>query len=72
VQYTIYLTEKDVLEKIKEIKSINMTLPNKHYVGFNFSKFKKLIKNDEENVFVPLEKPSGCIYAKLDRKMNKL
>lgn len=72
VQYTIYVTEKDVLKCIKEVKSISMTLPNKHYVGFDFSKFEKIVRNDEETVFVPLDKPSGCIYAKLDRRMNKL
>lgn len=72
VQYTIYLTEKDVLSKIKEVKSIKMTLPNKHYVKFDFSRFKKLVRDDEETVFVPMDKPSGCIYAKLDRQMNKL
>lgn len=27
VQNTIYITEKDVLEKVKDIKSIKMTLP---------------------------------------------
>lgn len=72
VQNTLYITEKDVLEKIPEINSIEMTLPNKHYISFDFTKFKSIVRDDEQTVFMPLDKPSGTIYAKLDRKMNKL
>ncbi|KAG5674372.1 hypothetical protein PVAND_004346 [Polypedilum vanderplanki] len=72
VQNTIYITEKDVLEKIKDIKSIEMTLPNKHYINFNFAPFKSIVYDDEQTVFIPLDKPSGVIYAKLDRKISKL
>lgn len=73
VQNTLYLAEKDALEQIEEINSIEMTLPNKHYVNIDFSKFKDLVRNDEEEtVFLPLDKPSGVIYLKLKRKMSKL
>lgn len=73
VQNTLYLAEKQVLEEIADVNSIEMTLPNKHYVNIDFSKFKKLVNTDqEETVFLPLDKPSGVIYLKLGRKMNKL
>jgi len=74
VQNTLYITEKDILEKIQEINSIQMTLPNKHYISVDFSKFKSLVQDDEQTVYLPLDKPSGVIYAKLDRKnmINKL
>lgn len=72
VQNTLYLAEKEVLEKIHEIDEIEMTLPNKHYINFDFSKFNGLVQNTEETVFLPLDKPSGMIYLKLARKMNKL
>ncbi|CRK93380.1 CLUMA_CG006916, isoform A [Clunio marinus] len=73
VQHTLYLAEKEVLEKVGDIKSIEMTLPNKHYVNFDFGKFKDLVKiSGEETVFLPLDKPSGIIYLKLSRKVNKL
>jgi urate oxidase len=72
VQHTLYLAEKEALEKIGDINSIEMTLPNKHYVNIDFSKFKNLVGNDEETVFLPLDKPSGVIYLKLSRKMSKL
>lgn len=73
VQNTLYLAEKQVLEEIEDVNFIEMTLPNKHYVNIDFSKFKKLVNIDqEETVFLPLDKPSGVIYLKLGRKMNKL
>lgn len=72
VQNTLYLAEKDALEQIEEINSMEMTLPNKHYVNIDFSKFKGVVSNKEETVFLPLDKPSGVIYLKMTRKMNKL
>lgn len=72
VQNTLYLAEKEILEQIEEIDSVEMTLPNKHYVNIDFSKFKQLVGNDDETVFLPLDKPSGVIYLKMDRKPSKL
>lgn len=72
VQNTLYLAEKDALEQISQIESIEMTLPNKHYVNIDFSKFKTLVDNEVETVFLPLDKPSGVIYLKLNRNMSKL
>lgn len=72
VQNTLYATEKDILGRILEINSIEMTLPNKHYVNVDFSSFKNLVKDNEQNVYLPLDKPSGVIYAKLERKNHKL
>ncbi|XP_058453819.1 uricase [Malaya genurostris] len=71
VQNTLYLAEKQVLQSIPEISSIDMTMPNKHYFSFDFSKFPKVINGDElkeETVFLPVDKPAGIIYAQLDRK----
>lgn len=71
VQNTLYLAEKLVLESIPEVSSIDMTMPNKHYLNFDFSKFPKLVQEGElkeEIVFMPVDKPSGIIYAQLDRK----
>jgi urate oxidase len=72
VQNTLYVTEKDIMDKINDINSIEMTLPNKHYISFDFSKFKNIIADDEQTVYLPLDKPSGVIYAKLDRKLSKM
>jgi urate oxidase len=72
VQHTLYLAEKEALENIKELNSIEMTMPNKHYVNVDFSRFKGLVANDEETVFLPLDKPSGVIYLKMNRVESKL
>lgn len=73
VQNTLYMSEKEALEKVPAINWIEMTMPNKHYVNFDFSKLKGLEgNNDDETVFLPLDKPSGVIYGKLDRKSSML
>lgn len=74
VQNTLYLAEKQVLETIPEISSIDMTMPNKHYFTFDFSKFPKVVNEvelKEETVYVPVDKPAGIIYAQLDRKSDQ-
>lgn len=68
VQNTLYLTEKEVLEKVPEISAINMTMPNKHYTVFDSKPFQCVIPGANNEVFVPTDKPFGIIYAQLDRK----
>lgn len=73
VQNTLYMAEKEALEIVPSINNIEMTMPNKHYVNFDFSKFKGLEgSSDDDTVYLPLDKPSGVIYGKLDRKGSKL
>jgi len=72
VQNTLYLAEKSALNEIPAIDFIEMTLPNKHYVNIDFSKFGDLVPGGDETVFLPLDKPSGVIYLKLARNMSKL
>ncbi|CRK89803.1 CLUMA_CG003441, isoform A [Clunio marinus] len=75
VQHTLYTAEKEALERVPAINTIEMTMPNKHYFAFDFSKFKGLeieSTNDGDTVFLPLDKPSGVIYGKLNRKPSKL
>lgn len=68
VQNTLYLAEKEVLEKIPQIGAINITMPNKHYYVFNSAPFQSVIPGDNNEVFIPSDKPFGIIYAQLDRK----
>lgn len=73
VQHTLYSAEEDALEKIKAIENIEMTMPNKHYINFDFSQFKGIEgTNEDTTVCLPLEKPSGTIYGRLDRRQSKL
>lgn len=73
VQNTLYMAEKEALENVPSINSIEMTMPNKHYINFDFSQLKGVEEGDvNDTVFLPLVKPSGVIYGKLDRKSSKL
>lgn len=68
VQNTLYLAEKTVLDKISQVSAISMQMPNKHYFNFDTSKFQSVIPGDNNDVFIPTDKPFGIIYAQLDRK----
>ncbi|KAL6260095.1 hypothetical protein P5V15_007634 [Pogonomyrmex californicus] len=68
VQNTLYLTEKSILDKVKQICSIEMQMPNKHYFDMDLSKFTKVIQGQNKEVYLPIDKPSGIIYARLNRK----
>ncbi|XP_059618145.1 uricase [Phlebotomus argentipes] len=74
VQNTLYVAEKEVLDVIPEISTIDMEMPNKHYFTVDLSKFPKVVQGENEEVFLPVDKPSGIIYAQLDRRdiMSKL
>ncbi len=47
-----------------------MSLPNAHYFAVNLSKFPSHVGGSNENneVFQPVDKPSGVIQASLVRK----
>ncbi|OXU21020.1 hypothetical protein TSAR_011367 [Trichomalopsis sarcophagae] len=68
VQNTLYLAERGVLSKIDQIFSIEMQMPNKHYFDIDLSKFSKLVPTENKEVYLPMDKPSGIIYAQLNRK----
>ena len=42
VQNSQFLTQKLILEKFPKIESVSMEMPNVHYFGFDFSKFKRI------------------------------
>lgn len=68
VQHTLYLTEKEVLDAIPEVSVISMTMPNKHYFNFDTKPFQSVVPGDNNEVFIPVDKPHGTIYAQLARK----
>ncbi|XP_055375799.1 uricase [Condylostylus longicornis] len=73
VQHTLYLTEKEILDNLPQVTAIKMQMPNCHYFNFDTSKFQSVTPGDNNEVFIPTDKPFGIIYAQLDRKnMNKL
>lgn len=46
-------------------------MPNKHYFELDLSKFPKVIQEKNKEVYLPVDKPSGIIYAQLNRKNIK-
>ncbi|GBP36817.1 Uricase [Eumeta japonica] len=72
VQHTLYQAEKVVLEKVPEIQWIKMTMPNKHYLNIDLSKFPaNVTKGDpRHHIYQPIDKPAGLIYAQLRRRVR--
>jgi urate oxidase len=72
VQNTLYLAQKNVLERIPQMAKIEVLLPNKHYYPVDLSKFNSLTPGRDLNevfeVFLPGDKPAGNIAATLGRK----
>jgi urate oxidase len=65
VQHTLYAMGKAVLETVPEIKDIELTMPNKHCLLVDLSKFGKTNPNE---IFVPIEEPYGYIEATIRRE----
>lgn len=59
VQATLYLMQQQILAKYPAVAEISYSLPNKHYVGIDLSKFN--IDNTGKNaaVYHPQADPSG-------------
>lgn len=70
VQNTVYLIQKAALEAIPEISSVEVTMPNKHYFTIDLSKFKDVGALENDEVYLPVDKPSGNITAELGRKLQ--
>ena len=53
-----------------QMKEIFIAMPNKHYFNVDLSKFPRSVGgcNDNEDVFLPIDKPAGYIEATLGRK----
>ena len=68
VQNTLFLTEKEVLETIPHVAAISITMPNKHYFNFDTKAFPGVVSGENNEVFMPVDKPHGTIYAQLARK----
>lgn len=68
VQNTLYLTQKEVLDVVPEVGVISMTMPNKHYFNFDTKPFQSVVPGENNEVFIPVDKPYGAIYSQLSRK----
>ncbi|MEP7146823.1 MAG: factor-independent urate hydroxylase [bacterium] len=65
VQHTLYEIGKNVIETIKDVREISITMPNKHYLLFNLGQFD--MENNNE-IFIPTDEPFGLIEATVRRR----
>ncbi|XP_042215490.1 uricase-like [Homarus americanus] len=68
VQNTVHLIQQAALTDVPEISQIKVTMPNKHYYTVDLSKFKEVGSKDNNEVFLPVDTPSGNIMAVLSRE----
>ncbi|KAM8705188.1 hypothetical protein ACLKA7_009617 [Drosophila subpalustris] len=67
-QRTAYLAVKQVLDDLPQVALMSLTLPNRHYNNFDTKPFQKLVPGENNDVFIPLDKPYGIVHAQLARK----
>jgi len=64
VQHTLYAMGRAALEKVPEIEDIELTLPNKHCLLVDLSRFGQ---DNPNEIFMPIDEPHGYIEARLRR-----
>jgi urate oxidase len=65
VQHTLYAMGERVLANIPEIDDIELTMPNKHYLPADLSRFGQ---DNPNQIFVPIDEPHGTIKARIRRQ----
>jgi urate oxidase len=65
VQQTLYAMAESALEAIREIDEIEITMPNKHCLLVDLSRFGQ---DNPNEIFVPTDEPHGYIEARVRRK----
>jgi urate oxidase len=64
VQETLYAMGKSALERVAEIAWIDLTMPNKHCLLVDLSRFGQ---DNPNEIFVPTDEPAGHIQARVRR-----
>jgi urate oxidase len=65
VQHTLYAMAEAALASVPEIEDIELTMPNKHYLLADLSRFGQ---DNPNEIFVPIDEPHGTIEARLRRR----
>ncbi|CAF0810810.1 unnamed protein product [Rotaria sordida] len=68
VQHTMYDMGKLVLNNVKSISKIHLTLPNLHCLPVDLTRFGEENKNE---IFMPIDDPHGYIQCTLTRSSSK-
>jgi urate oxidase len=66
VQETLYAMGKTALEHIAEVDSIDLTMPNKHCLLVDLSRFGQ---DNPNEILVPTDEPAGHIEATVRRRI---
>jgi urate oxidase len=64
VQHTLYAMAEAALERCDQLSEIRLSMPNKHHLAFDVSRFGIDSRNE---IFVPTDEPHGLIEATLRR-----
>jgi urate oxidase len=64
VQHTLFAMGEAVLAKFDAVQEIHLTMPNKHCLLVDLSRFGL---DNPNQIFVPTDEPSGFIEARLTR-----
>jgi urate oxidase len=72
VQSTLYQMAKATLNRFPDIASIQLKMPNIHFLPVNLSNKNGQIVKFNDDVFLPTDEPHGSIEASLSRSRSKL
>ncbi|XP_027883355.1 uricase [Xiphophorus couchianus] len=67
VQKTLYETQVLALDRVPEVEEIEIVMPNQHYFTIDMT---KMGLNNKDEVFLPLDNPSGNITGTVCRKQR--
>jgi urate oxidase len=65
VQHTLFEMAKKVLERFPETRDVHLTMPNKHCLLVDLSRFGQ---DNPNEIFVPIDEPHGYIEARVTRE----
>ena len=65
VQHTLYAMGETVLLNVPEVEDIELTMPNKHFLLADLSRFGQ---DNPNEIFVPIDEPHGAIEARIRRQ----
>jgi urate oxidase len=68
VQQTLYAMAESALEEVAAIDEIEITMPNKHCLLVDLSRFGQ---DNPNEIFVPTDEPHGYIEARVRRKSSR-
>ncbi|KAF3434432.1 hypothetical protein FNV43_RR25535 [Rhamnella rubrinervis] len=72
VQSTLYDMAKTVLIRLSDISSVQLKMPNLHFLPVNLSSKDNTIVKFDDDVYLPTDEPHGSIEASLSRFWSKM